>query len=619
MVPPPHSGALRVCPQPYGGRGSADCGCLPPGQCPERTGVRGYSQRPGRHPSILRGEGDGGLDLERRDYPANTDPCETPRTRWLLASRRGVWLKVRNSVGDVREPCVVDRSTENIVGPYHLEALLDPGRMGSVYRARHLHLGNVYALKWLPREFPQGSTFRKRFFRESAVAAGIRHPNFVLLYDYGEDRDRYYLVTELVTGQSLRELVAPGRFPLAQALLLLEQLAAAVDYLRTQGIVHGDLKPSNIMVGDNGHLTLIDLGIAKRAASIGVTQTGSFFGTPEYIAPEQLLASDAVGPSVDHYALGVIAYEMLTGTLPFVADTLPKLIDQIAHLPPASPRSLCPELSADMEAVLLRQLAKKPGARYASAGAFVEALRATLDPSSAATTSALPAVQPAPERLEAGAGGISWMANRTPCQSPERGTIRPRSSRTLTTAGAVLILGVLVLYGLDQQSGAAGPDQERVDSPPPPVAIAPSTDAAPTVTSATNFAATASVATPSPVLTLQSPPTDTPIPPTPTPSPIPPTETVAPIETPEPAVTPAPAQVPVRPTNTSPPRPTSTRTPVLPPPTVIPTLTAPPPSPTPLQVSTPSYFAPTNTPIPTRTSGPSPAESGGGSASADRR
>jgi eukaryotic-like serine/threonine-protein kinase len=253
--------------------------------------------------------------------------------------------------------------------------------MAEVYRAVHPSLHITVAIKLLSPPLAEEPGFQHRFLREAKVASRLHHPNIVRVFDYGQMDGTFYMIMEYLAGQDLgKKLAQEGRLPLAEALPVLSQIASALDYAHTQGLVHRDIKPSNIMIEDcdNGKVraVLTDFGIAKiLTGHTALTGTG-MLGTLDYISPEQIQAQADLGPSADIYSLGIMAYRMLCGVLPFQQQNPGALL--IAHLtqPPASPRAYAPDLPASAAAAILRALEKSPANRFPSAGDFVRALGA---------------------------------------------------------------------------------------------------------------------------------------------------------------------------------------------------------------------------------------------------
>jgi tRNA A-37 threonylcarbamoyl transferase component Bud32 len=251
------------------------------------------------------------------------------------------------------------------------------GGMAEVYRAHHPTLNRTVAIKVLPPKLAEEADYRKRFEREAEATAQLKHPNIVQMYDFGvSGDDTYYMVMEFIDGPDLDNLLCEGRgLPFDEALPILEALASALDYAHHEGLVHRDIKPSNVML-DRGTSSfrpvLMDFGIAKIVgAGTRLTGTGGVLGTFDYIAPEQIQAAASVDRRADVYSLGVMAYQMLTGELPFKKSNLGALL--IAHLqqPAPDPRQITPGLPENVAEAVMRAMAKEPIARHATAGEFV--------------------------------------------------------------------------------------------------------------------------------------------------------------------------------------------------------------------------------------------------------
>ncbi len=175
----------------------------------------------------------------------------------------------------------VDRPGTRAIGPYDLLEVLGRGGMGVVYRALHRELRQPRAIKVLPAHLAADDSFVERFKREATIAAGLRHQNVVLIYDVGQHDDEHYIVMELIEGRSLRDVVhADKPLPIERAIRLLRPLADALDFAHVRGVVHRDVKPSNVIVGPDDHVTLVDFGIARAAEGVQLTRTGMMVGTP---------------------------------------------------------------------------------------------------------------------------------------------------------------------------------------------------------------------------------------------------------------------------------------------------------------------------------------------------
>ncbi len=277
-------------------------------------------------------------------------------------------------------------STDSVVGSelagYHVEALIGRGGMGAVYRAEELTLGRKVALKVIAPELAQDSRFRERFLRESRIAASLDHPHIVPIFKAGEEDGALFLAMRYVEGTDLGKLLAEGGgLAPARAIALLEQVADGLDAAHEKGLVHRDVKPSNVLVSraaGKEHAYLADFGLTKRTGSLsGVSVAGDVVGTIEYVAPEQITGED-VGPSADLYSLGCVLYECLTGQSPFPRATDVALLWAHVHEEAPRPSEVRPELPRAIDGVLAHALAKDPARRYSSADELVSAARSTL-------------------------------------------------------------------------------------------------------------------------------------------------------------------------------------------------------------------------------------------------
>ena len=252
--------------------------------------------------------------------------------------------------------------------------------MGTVYKAHHWALDRFVAIKVLPDFFAEDEHFHERFQQEARSIARLNHPNILTVFDFGEEAGTAYLVMELVEGGTLADRLG---YPmeLRDAVRLLRPVASALDHAHGRGVLHRDIKPANILIRNDGTPVLADFGLAHMAESVNkLTAAGTMLGTPEYMSPEQI-AGEPPGPATDRYSLAVVAYEMLTGRVPYQADTPGGVL--IAHLQRTMPPmlELVGELSAHAEEVLQRGLAKAPADRFPSASQLVAALTPAAWPS----------------------------------------------------------------------------------------------------------------------------------------------------------------------------------------------------------------------------------------------
>ena len=253
---------------------------------------------------------------------------------------------------------------------YRLEALLGRGGMGVVYRARDLALDRDVALKLLAPHLAEDVSFRERFLTESRVAASLEHPNVVPIHDAGEIDGQLYIVMRLVVGSDLKVVLRGGPLEPARAVGIVEQIASALDAAHARGLVHRDVKPSNVLLDEHGHVYLADFGLSRylgdAAASLG---PGRSLGTADYVAPEQIRCEEVDGRT-DVYALGCLLYECLAGEPPFRRGSdAATLFAQLEDDPPTLP---------GLEEVLPKALAKDPADRYPTCGELVADAREAL-------------------------------------------------------------------------------------------------------------------------------------------------------------------------------------------------------------------------------------------------
>jgi eukaryotic-like serine/threonine-protein kinase len=274
------------------------------------------------------------------------------------------------------------------------------GGMAVVYEARQTNLDRIVALKILSPELTGDANYIARFHQEARSAARLEHPHIVPLYEEGEADGYHYIAMKYIRGGTLKALIErEGPLPLPRAATILAQIGVALDYAHRQGMIHRDVKPSNILLSEEGWAYLSDFGLARSAGGApGLTIAGTVMGTPEYMSPEQAQGLDSVGPPTDIYALGVVLYEVLTGAFPFSGDTpMAMLAARIVHAPTPI-GDLRGDLPPAVEDVVMRALARRPEARFSGAGVMVDALRSAAGiggPPNAVLPTSLPAGTPA--------------------------------------------------------------------------------------------------------------------------------------------------------------------------------------------------------------------------------
>jgi serine/threonine-protein kinase len=259
------------------------------------------------------------------------------------------------------------------LGQFQITRELGHGGMAIVYEAYQPALQRKVAIKVLSPGLSSDTGFVRRFQQEAVAAAGLRHPNIVTIHDVGS-QDRYnYIVMEYLEGRPLSDVIrATGPMPLTRVCKIIEQVAQALDYAHQHGFIHRDIKPSNIMVRQDDHATLTDFGIARALTGTHLTQTGTMVGTPEYMSPEQVMGGE-VDARTDVYSLGIVAYEMVTGAVPFSGTTASVLFKQANTAPPPV-HSRVPGVSPAVEEVILHALAKRCDERFFTAGHLAQAL-----------------------------------------------------------------------------------------------------------------------------------------------------------------------------------------------------------------------------------------------------
>ncbi len=329
--------------------------------------------------------------------------------------------------------------------------LIGRGGMGEIYRATDSVLGRVVAIKILAESFAHDTSVRERFTREALSAARLSgEPNTVTIYDVGEHDGRPYIVMEHLSGGSLDdELRKGGPQPPERVFKWLEEAARALDVAHREGVVHRDVKPANLMLDGEGNVHVADFGIASSAGMDSLTMTGTVLGTAGYLSPEQAQGERA-GPASDRYALGIVAWELLTGKRPFESESA--TAEAAAHVNAPIPAvSAAGDLPRELDPVFERALAKDPAQRYESAGEFVAALRSAFSEAAGSTSALAVAASPPtattrPLRRVEASEPVPYL----PPSRPSRGNWPLLS--VLLVAGAVG--GALLAYALTRHDEA---------------------------------------------------------------------------------------------------------------------------------------------------------------------
>jgi CHASE2 domain-containing sensor protein/predicted Ser/Thr protein kinase len=271
-----------------------------------------------------------------------------------------------------------DLDTKPTVGRYEILGELGQGAMGVVYKGKDPKINRLVAIKTIrfsdDFEEQQAKEVKERFFKEAELAGRLSHPSIISVHDVGEDYDLTYMAMELLEGEDLEHFCEKNSLlPLRKVLDIIAETAEALDYAYTQGVIHRDIKPGNIMLLKNGHIKVTDFGIAK-AVSSSQTRTGIILGTPNYMSPEQINGMEIDGRS-DIFSLGIVFFQLLTGQLPFGGKTLTELFYQITQAKHPSPRKINPKVIRPCEQLIDKALAKDPDQRFQRASNFAKYLR----------------------------------------------------------------------------------------------------------------------------------------------------------------------------------------------------------------------------------------------------
>lgn len=264
------------------------------------------------------------------------------------------------------------------VGPYQIVAPLGEGGMAAVYKAYQPAMDRYVALKILPRHFASDPQFTSRFQQEARLLAKLQHPHILPVFDFGELDGYTYIVMPFIASGTLTDLMHGQPLALEQVRKVISQVGDALDYAHMCGLIHRDVKPSNVLMDERGNCLLTDFGLAKIIeSSIHITTSGMIMGTPAYMSPEQGLG-EKLDARTDIYSLGVILYEMATGRAPYSAETPIAVVFKHIHDPLRPPRKLNEALPEALERVILKALAKNPEDRFGTANEMVKALQASL-------------------------------------------------------------------------------------------------------------------------------------------------------------------------------------------------------------------------------------------------
>ncbi|HMK08647.1 MAG TPA: protein kinase [Anaerolineales bacterium] len=377
------------------------------------------------------------------------------------------------------------------LGRYQVIARLGRGGMADVYKGFQPSLDRYVAIKVLNPSMVEEAEFIQRFEREAKSVARLRHPNIVQVFDSDHQGDIYYMVMEFLDGPTLKAALEEvhrrhEEMPLQVAMRIVSDVGGALGYAHEMGVVHRDVKPANIMLDRSGRVILTDFGVAKMLTGTKVTATGTVLGTPAYMSPEQGMGEPGDARS-DIYSLGVVLYELVTGRLPYDADTPLAVLLKHAHDPLPLPRTVNPALPEEIERILLKALAKSPADRYQNVQSMLNDI-AGLPPAT------VPAARPgaldtrsmaarAPQSAVVGAARPSGSAPPAPAKVPPAHSTGSQPRRTFWVGGGALLavfvclgLGAVAAIGLLAARGGltplAGP--ARATNTPPTAAPSPS-------------------------------------------------------------------------------------------------------------------------------------------------
>lgn len=359
--------------------------------------------------------------------------------------------------------------SEKKIGRYEIKRELGRGGMATVYLAYDPVLERDVALKLLPNYFAHDPEFSARFEREAKTVAALEHGSIVSMYDYGEDGEWPYFVMRLMKGGSLKDRIEKGEMSLEDASRIVSRVAGALDKAHSKDIVHRDLKPGNIMFDEDGAAYLGDFGIVKLAeSSESYTRTGNTLGTPAYMSPEQADGNPDIDGRSDIYSLGIILYEMLTGTAPYTHESMPRLL--IMHLTAPIPNVLAarPDLPASIQAVIEKAMAKERDDRYATAGELADAVAAVLDGTAAAVlTKAAPAIEIEPETAVAATPTTQPTTQPTIQPAPAKSGGMPKWIYAVIGVVVIGVIGAIALAGGGDGNSAVVDNEAQIAAAAP--------------------------------------------------------------------------------------------------------------------------------------------------------
>ena len=261
------------------------------------------------------------------------------------------------------------------VGPYQILEEVGRGGMATVYKAYHASLDRHVAIKVMDAAMSSDRDFNERFRREARVIARLDNPHIVPVYDFDEHDGQPYLVLKFIDGQTLGQRIKSSPLSKIEILELVMAVGNGLQYAHKQGILHRDIKPSNVLISREGNIYITDFGLARMVEGNSSLTGDTIIGTPHYISPEQALNTEKLDERTDIYSFGVMIFEIVTGRVPFDSDTAFSVIEDHIYTPPPPPRSIKPDLSYDVEDVILKALAKKRTDRFEKVSDLVKAFK----------------------------------------------------------------------------------------------------------------------------------------------------------------------------------------------------------------------------------------------------
>ena len=407
------------------------------------------------------------------------------------------------------------------LGRYRVIEQLGRGGMATVFRCHDPNLDRHVAVKVLPSFHTEDPTFTGRFTQEAQTVARLNHPNILQIYDFGEDKGYTYIVSELVPGGDLQDMLEGGKsMPVLEVLKFMGPMAEALDYAHAQGIIHRDLKPANILLDNDGRAILADFGLARMLESTTrFTQASQALGPPEYMAPEQAMGADADHRS-DLYAFGVMIYQMLLGQTPFRADTPAATLMAHVHQPLPLPTSLDPSIEPRLEAILLKALAKTPDDRFQSARDMIQSLgqasdevRAAAEGGDIGATAVLDIASIDVGEMGEAATAVMDAAAPADTAAVDAAEAKPAGKRglLLVAGGVAAAVIIAAVAGVAVLAGGGGDDGEGTGTPAAPAqaAAAGAGGAAPAQAAAVGAGGAAPAAAAAPTAEPTTPPEPT--------------------------------------------------------------------------------------------------------------